>query len=315
MEKMNPTVMVYAILLSLSFSILVSMCEGAKKPVGVARKEDIPYIKCQVCQKLASQLHNHVRNKQTQISPKKISEYEIIEIVENVCNLKKAEADWILLIDIVEKEDRLELLEQDSEGQCNSECKTIERACQEVIEYSDTDLAEYIYTAKPDLDALVNFLCKDLTRACTKKPPSVPKDRAPGEPFIAKSSKEAEMDKLLKSMEGMPGAPNMKMYSRDDLMNMKNPGDVDTDDDDEDEDDEADVPSKLGEVLRQKESTKGDWKQRVRKGFVDAGAALKRHGVRLKKHVNRASTMIRRWWSGKKRSSSTKKQTTGKSEL
>lgn len=126
-----------------------------------------------------------------------ISEYQIIEISENVCNLKKQEADWILKIDIVEQGDRLEvrimpvffslllilwlnpsslsyitsfgefgwwyttlkcwwwapsssssflyfwkvfhliftyvqLVEQDSEGQCNSECKTIERACQDV---------------------------------------------------------------------------------------------------------------------------------------------------------------------------------------
>lgn len=37
----------------------------------------------------------------------------------------------------------------------------------------------------------------------------------------------------------MPGAPNMKMYSRDDLMNMQNFGDEDEDDD------EADFPSKL----------------------------------------------------------------------
>lgn len=38
-----------------------------------------------------------------------ISEYEIIEISENVCNLKKQEADWILKIDIVEQGDRLEV--------------------------------------------------------------------------------------------------------------------------------------------------------------------------------------------------------------
>lgn len=38
-----------------------------------------------------------------------ISEYEIIEIAENVCNLKKQEADWILKIDIVEEGDRLEV--------------------------------------------------------------------------------------------------------------------------------------------------------------------------------------------------------------
>lgn len=38
-----------------------------------------------------------------------ISEYQIIEIAENVCNLKKQEADWILKIDIQEQEDRLEV--------------------------------------------------------------------------------------------------------------------------------------------------------------------------------------------------------------
>lgn len=41
----------------------------------------------------------------------------------------------------------------------------------------------------------------------------------------------------------MPGAPGMKMYSRDDLMNMKNFGNEDADDDEDDE--EADLPSKL----------------------------------------------------------------------
>jgi hypothetical protein len=44
----------------------------------------------------------------------------------------------------------------------------------------------------------------------------------------------------------MPGAPGMKMYSRDDLMNMKNFG-GENEDDDEDEDDDGDTgfPSKL----------------------------------------------------------------------
>lgn len=34
----------------------------------------------------------------------------------------------------------------------------------------------------------------------------------------------------------MPGAPGMKMYSRDDLMNMQNFGDEDADEDDDDDD-------------------------------------------------------------------------------
>lgn len=98
-------------------------------------------------------------------------------------------------------------------------------------------------------------------------------DRIPGEPFVPKPAKEAEMERIMKSMEvhillivfnifvstiytefwsifcvlnmlqGMPGAPGMKMYSREDLMNMNNFGNEDADDD-EDEDDDG-FPSNL----------------------------------------------------------------------
>lgn len=50
----------------------VPIYQCAKKPVGAARKEDIPYIKCQVCEKLARQLYQQVQDKQAQISPKKV---------------------------------------------------------------------------------------------------------------------------------------------------------------------------------------------------------------------------------------------------
>uniref|UniRef100_M1AFM2 Saposin B-type domain-containing protein n=1 Tax=Solanum tuberosum TaxID=4113 RepID=M1AFM2_SOLTU len=275
------------IVITIWFPIVV---ECAKKAVGVARKEDIPYIRCQVCEKLAYQLYHHVQNKHAEISPKKISEYQIIEISENVCNLKKQEADWILKIDIVEQGDRLELIEQDSEGQCNSECKTIERACQDVssptysvhlmlavmqtntgyinakgvvMDYSDTDVAEYLYKTKPDLDSLKSFLCKDLTKVCSKAPPPVPKNRVPGEPFVAKSSKEAEMEKLMRSMQG--------------------------------------------KVIKEKESKKNDWKQRITKGIQDTSETLKNH-------ANRVSHRMRKWW-GTKKAQWKKSSKTGKGEL
>ncbi|KAK7379938.1 hypothetical protein VNO78_32202 [Psophocarpus tetragonolobus] len=289
---------VWVLVVSVLAAAWMPLSHCSKKSVGLARKEDIPYIKCQVCELLAKELYKQVHNKKAEIAPKKISEYQIIEIAENVCNLKKVEADWILRIDIVEKEDRLELVEQDSEGQCNSECKTIERACQEVIGYSDTDVAEYLYSSKPDIDSLHNYLCKDLTKTCSTKAPPVPKDRAPGELFVAKSSKEVEMEKLLKSMEGMPGAPGMKMYSRDDLMNMKNFGDEDSDDNDDE--DEASFPSKLGKVLRAKESGKRDWRQMIKKGIEDTS-------MTLKKHANKVSNHIRQWWRGKKTTTSKKR--------
>ncbi|XLS55178.1 hypothetical protein HN51_004933 [Arachis hypogaea] len=70
-----------------------------------------------------------------------------------------------------------ELVKHDSEGQCNSKCKTIEQVCQEVIGYLDTDVAEYLYNSKPDTDSLYKYLCKDPTKACSTKPPPVPKTK------------------------------------------------------------------------------------------------------------------------------------------
>ncbi|XP_030530130.1 uncharacterized protein LOC115740706 [Rhodamnia argentea] len=294
-----------AVLCLILVSTWVPTAVGVKKPASAARKEDVPFIKCQVCEKLASQLYRQVQKKQAQISPKKISEYEVIEIAENICNLKKEEADWILKIDVVEQGDKLELVDQDTEGICNSECKTIERACQEIMGYSDTDVAEYIYNSKPQIDSLVDFLCKDLSRACSSMPPPLPKGRTPGEAFMPKPAKDAEMEKILRSMEGMPGAPSMKMYSRDELMN-KNFGEED--DDEEDEDEDAHFPSKLGKVLREKESRKGDWKQKLTEGIKTTGEVLKRH-------ADKVSLRLRKWWRGVRSPDSKKNSKTGKSEL
>ncbi|CAF2147972.1 hypothetical protein HID58_000738 [Brassica napus] len=304
-------VLIAVTLALLASSALLPVSYGAKKPLSSApRKEDVPFIKCQVCEKLASRLHQLVKEKQLQISPKKISEYEIIEIAENVCNLKKEEADWILKIDIVEKGDKLQLVEQEEEGMCNSECKTIEAACQKVIGYSDTDVAEYIYKSKPDLPSLINHLCKDLTDACTKNPPPLPKDRVPGEPFVAKPSKDAEMDKIMRSMQGMPGAPGMKVYSREDIEKYKdNPGKFgNEDEDDSDEEEDEKFPKNLGKVLKEKESSKKEeWKKTITK-------ELKKKGEVLKRNAQKVSNRVRRWWK-RVRSSSSKKPKSGKSEL
>ncbi|GJV66411.1 hypothetical protein Tco_1477239 [Tanacetum coccineum] len=76
-------------------------------------------------------------------------------------------------------------------------------ACQHVIRYHDINVAEFIYKKKPQLSSLVNYLCKDLSEVCSTKPPPVPK-----EPCAAKSAKETEMDKMLRSMEGLKLANN-----------------------------------------------------------------------------------------------------------
>lgn len=63
--------------LSLALLLLFFSCSplafaSPKKPVSVARREDIPFIKCQVCEKIAREIHNLVQKKEALVSPKKV---------------------------------------------------------------------------------------------------------------------------------------------------------------------------------------------------------------------------------------------------
>lgn len=287
------------------FAVLSGQAMGApKKPIAVARREDIPYIKCGVCEQIVKQLDRQVTSKRNQIAPKRLSEYEIIEVAENICNLKKEEGDWLLHLDIVEDGDKLKLVEQEQEGDCNAECRTIERTCQEVIGYHDTDVAEYLFKSKAQSSALLKFLCNDLSKACSVKPPPVPKDRVPGEPFVPKSSKEAEMEKIMRSMSGMPGASNMKMYSKDDLMNMPNFGsNAEGEDDEEDEDDDY-TSSRTRNIKKPVVSVESDWKKSLINGVQSSFAHIKdqtQHAViGAKRSLNGISNKIRKWYKGRK---------------
>lgn len=69
MEKMKRLVSVVLVILAIG---LIPTFESSKKPSAAARREDIPYIKCQVCEKLAAQLYHQVEKKQAEIAPKKV---------------------------------------------------------------------------------------------------------------------------------------------------------------------------------------------------------------------------------------------------
>jgi hypothetical protein len=41
--------------------------------------------------------------------------------------------------------------------------------------FADTDVAEFFYKKQPSVEELVNYLCHDLSEACSVKTPLVPK--------------------------------------------------------------------------------------------------------------------------------------------
>lgn len=63
-----------------------------------------------------------------------------------------------------------------------------------------------------------------------------------------------------------------------------------------------------GKVLKEKESQKKEWKQRITKAVMDAGETVKTR-------ANKVSDGIRRWWKAKKAAVLKKNSKSGKGEL
>ncbi|GJP39702.1 hypothetical protein CLOM_g24045 [Closterium sp. NIES-68] len=127
------------------------------------RKADIPFIKCDVCKKMVEQLDTQVEREREKAEPKKLVEHE-------------------------------------EDGECLSECKTIERACQQIIGDYDTDIAERIFNDEPSQSSLQRYLCHDLSKACSTKPPPVPEGREPGENWQKKDNSPPDYSKMAKEM-------------------------------------------------------------------------------------------------------------------
>lgn len=78
-----------------------------------------------------------------------LSEYQIIEILEKITDPLKDEGEWIGHIDLVEEGDKLLVKEMPDLGKCGSECKTAQRAAEQIVDGIDTDMAEKLWQVAP----------------------------------------------------------------------------------------------------------------------------------------------------------------------
>ena len=69
----------------------------------------------------------------------------MIELMERITDPSKDEGEWIAKIDLVESGDKLLVEEQSQLGDCGVECKTVQRAAEEIVGDHDTDLAEELW--------------------------------------------------------------------------------------------------------------------------------------------------------------------------
>ncbi|GBG70731.1 hypothetical protein CBR_g8029 [Chara braunii] len=225
-------------------------------------RNDLKYIRCDVCEEVSKQLARQVKAKREEYShkKKKLTEYEIIELAERICQIDRVEGEWITKLDMVQDGDRIKLVEQEEPGVCNSECRTIQKACEEVVENHDTDVAELLFKGDTRRAAVSKLLCQKLSRACAGKTPPVPLDRSRGEAFVPKPKSQLEAERMMQTMKDS-GMPGMKMYSREDLEKGRL-GDLGLGSDDDDDDD-GDSPLSFKDKL--KHASKEDLIEMVKK--------------------------------------------------
>ena len=138
--------------------------KGKKKGPARAVKSDVKYIKCQVCEEVAKTLSRVASSLRDELGAK-LTEAAVLEKVEKVCDPSAEEGEWLVQHDLVEKGSalRMKFMGDDVYGKCGVECKTMQRACEDIVSDRDTDIAEALFTSGDAMKraAFTAFLCRD----------------------------------------------------------------------------------------------------------------------------------------------------------
>lgn len=190
---------------------------GGKEKKAEARKEDVKYIQCQVCEAMVKQAQRSLKTLNEGAPGGKVKEDVILDNLEKMCDPDLDEGDWISMIDIVEDGDKLKLVDTHQIGKCTEECRTIARSCQMIAEEMDlTELSSALYLGNKNRAQLTNSICYEETRVCRGKPGPLPKDRIPGGPHQPLSEAEISTRNMMRSMKG--SGLSGQMYDREALM-------------------------------------------------------------------------------------------------
>jgi hypothetical protein len=138
-------------ILSCIFMLLILTLQptNAEPPKFYPRKEDVKFIKCDVCRYLATNAYEQGRELVAgkKASGEKLTEDEVIELMEKVTTAWRPEGEWITALHLTKSltGGKLSVKNMEQQGECGEACKTIERAAQEVMGEHDTDVAEAVY--------------------------------------------------------------------------------------------------------------------------------------------------------------------------
>ena len=195
-----------------------------KEKKAASRKADIPLLSCQTCELTVNELLGVVASKKAAAGPaKKLTEGDVIEIMEGICDPDTDDGDWLSRLDIEVESGKLQIVDMGVPGECQEQCRTIARSCHETMEAADLGVVSEAIWKGAKRAQVTQLLCKEQTRACKKKAPKVPSNRLPGPAFKSLTEEEAKMRGTMRNLKksGMGGT----LYNREEMMEkMKDRG-------------------------------------------------------------------------------------------
>jgi len=152
-------------------------------------RSELKYIACEVCEETAAALHGHVEELR-KTKGKKLTEEAVNKVVENICQPDPGEVgDWILELDVIQRDGALKLRKQKEQGACRKECKTIATSCQDLLDNLDEidELVVSLWKGE-NKSQIKDSLCSTV---CSKKVPKFTGKRS-NEKFVTKEEALAE---------------------------------------------------------------------------------------------------------------------------
>ena len=215
-------------------------CAAAKKqkaPPARAVKSDLKYVRCQVCEEVAKVLSREASTLREEKGAK-LTEADVLEKVEKVCDVETVEGEWLLKHDLVEKGDALaigahgrgrlrqvQLRVQDDAARVREDRRRPRHGRRRgALHRRRGD------EARRRDPVPVPRRGRNSARRVPQETPKLPKDRPAGPKFEPVDKKDIDMQRMMKTMRDA-GMGGMQMYGRDDMDAMMS-GDYDDGDED-----------------------------------------------------------------------------------
>ncbi|GAB5036439.1 Hypothetical protein NocV09_03900410 [Nannochloropsis oceanica] len=173
-----------------------------------AQKVDLPFIACDVCTLVMTELHNQtavLATKAENLVNGKPKKSVMLKLTKRVCDHATFEGRWISYYDIQEKERvggiALKLVKQPESGMCEVEAETIAKSCSDLFKKDHVERDEVVDDLVEQViskSGLVTKYCKDISSRCSKNTQSLmEKGKRRDHKFHVKTKEAKSYDRIM----------------------------------------------------------------------------------------------------------------------